>query len=148
MSLSAAVPSVFRMDIDTTVAATPSRVGSYNRWLYWVPTAALCAVFVASGIWYLVDPRGAADNYVALGFPGRYTIVYTVAALKILGSAVIVWGRWRTLTMFAFAGMLFNLLLALDAEIALRTSNIAVAAVTLVFWCLAFWADRLRFPRS
>lgn len=110
---------------------------------YWVATGLFCAVFVFSGLWSFADPGGAAEEYRHLGYTDR--LVYPLAVAKLLGVAAILWGWSRTLTHFAFAGFLFDLLLALEAHAAQMEPKIALAAVALVLWVAAFVADRRRF---
>lgn len=114
-----------------------------GRRLYWVATGLLCLIFVYSGVWSFVDPEGTRIETVRLGFPGY--VVYPLAIAKLLGVAVILWGRSRTLTGFAFAGFLYDLILALSAHIALRESYGWVDVFALLAWTGAYLADRQRF---
>lgn len=106
-------------------------------------TGLFVLIFAFSAVWNLLDPQGARADTVALGFPA-YS-VYPLAAAKLVGLAVILWGGSRTLTGFAFAGFIYDLLLALSAHIALRNAGRgALALFALVVTLAAWWADRRR----
>lgn len=124
------------------VQESPSSPLAAQR-LYWVATGLFCFMFIYSAVWTIVDPVGTRIETVRLGFPAY--VIYPLAAAKLLGVAVIVWGRLRTLSGFAFAGFLYDLLLALSAHVALRESYGWVAAFGLVLWGCAFWVDRRRY---
>lgn len=110
---------------------------------YWVATGLFCAVFVFSGVWSIVDPDGARETLSRLGYPEFF--VYPQAIAKLLGVAAILYGRWRTLALFAFAGFLYDLLLALAAHIAIDDPQAFLAIAGLVVWAAAFWVDRRRY---
>lgn len=62
---------------------------------------------------------------------------------KLAGVVTILWGRFRTLVLFAFAGFLYDLLLASGSHIAQDDPQLALAALGLVLWAGAFGVDRL-----
>lgn len=107
-------------------------------------TGLFCLMFVYSAVWSLVDLQGTQVQTRDLGFPDYFVIPQSIA--KLLGIAAILSRRSRTLTNLAFAGFLYDLLLALGAHIANRETWGFVAAFGLVLWGAAFWADRRRFP--
>lgn len=110
-------------------------------------TGLFVLIFGFSAVWNLLDPQGARADTVALGFPA-YS-VYPLAAAKLLGLAVILWGGSRTLTGFAFAGFIYDLLLALSGHIVQRDpAEGALALFALVVTLGAWWADRQRSPAA
>lgn len=115
-----------------------------NRRRYWVVTGLFVTIFFYSAVWALVDPVGTRIDTVDLGFPG-YS-VYPLAIAKLLGLAVILWGRSRTLTGFAFAGFLYDVLLALSAHIVQRDPGEGSLALFALVVTVAAWrVDRQRF---
>lgn len=110
---------------------------------YWIATGLLCLVFAVSVLLTVLDPGGTREQTVELGYPGW--AIYPLAAAKAAGVAVVLWGRSRTLTGFAFAGFLYDLVLALAAHIAERQAYGLVAMIGLAVWTAAFLADRQRF---
>lgn len=115
---------------------------------YWVATGALCALFIFSGVWELVDLDAAKQTFRDLGYPDRLAAFSAVA--KLLAVATILWARSRTLTFFAFAGLLYDMLLALSGHIATSDPNVVLAIAGIFIWSWAFYADQRRFgpPRT
>jgi DoxX-like family len=111
---------------------------------YWIATGLFTLLFVSSIVLTLSDLNTSFKSYAHLGFPAWS--VYFNATGKILGLIAIYWNRSRTLKDFAFAGFLFDLLLALSAHIAQREADVFLAAFGLVLWGFAFFMNRKVFP--
>jgi DoxX-like family len=111
---------------------------------YWIATGLFTLLFVASIILTLGDLAGSYKSYAHLGFPA-WSVFFNATA-KILGLIAIYWNQSRTLKDFAFAGFLFDLLLALCAHIAQREVDVLQAAFGLVLWGFAFYMNRKAFP--
>jgi hypothetical protein len=123
---------------------TESAVSSPLGLRYWIPTGLLCAVFVVSILLTVFDQPGSEKEFVVLGFPAFFSL--PLAAAKAAGVAAVLIRRYRTLTLFAFAGFLYDMILALGAHIHendFPSGWIAVAG--LVVWVAAFWADQNAF---
>lgn len=132
------------MTTATRAAARPATPAERrDLLLYRLATGALCAVFAVSVLLTFGDLDGTRAQLADLGFPTYFAIPQGVA--KVLGIVAILSRRSRTLTYFAYAGFLFDLLLALTAHIAERETYGLLAAAALVIWVAAFWADRRRF---
>jgi DoxX-like family len=115
-----------------------------DRRAYWVALGLFTIMFAYSAIWSIVDPDGTKRATAKLGYPG-YLGVYPLATAKLAGLAAILSRRSRTLTHFAFAGFLFDLLLALAGHI--HTNDFPsgwLAVLGLVFWVAAFVMDTKR----
>ncbi len=125
----------------TTARADASRTGDHRT--YWAVTSLFCLIFIFSGVWTLVDPQGARDTLERLGFPAYFA--YPQAAAKLAGVAVILWGRWRTLSGLAFAGFFYDVVLALGAHVAEGDPDVALAAFAIVVIGAAYLVDRRRF---
>jgi hypothetical protein len=114
-----------------------------DRRLHLVVTGLFVAIFLYSAVWALVDPAGTRIDNVDLGFPAY--MVYPLAIAKLAGLAVILLGGSRTLTDLAFAGFLYDLLLALSAHVVQRDpARGLIAAAALVVTVAAWWIDRQR----
>jgi hypothetical protein len=125
-------------------ATNRTRAASWNHRRYWVITGLFCLLFLASAALILLDPQGTRINSEKLGFP-PYIAVYPSAAAKIAGVVVILWRRWPTLRMFAFAGFLYDMVLALMAHI--HESDFPsgwLAVFGIMVWCGAIWGERDR----
>lgn len=122
----------------------PSSAATLSPRIYWLATGLFCFMFIVSVLLTIFDLPGTIRQMLDLGFPVYLIWPQTVA--KVLGVVAILSRRSRTLTNLAFAGFLYDLILALFAHIAERETYGLVAAFGLVLWGFAFWADRRRFP--
>jgi hypothetical protein len=100
-------------------------------------------VFLVSVLLTVVDYDGTIAQLRDLGFPTYFA--WPQAAAKLLGVVAVLTRRSRTLALFAYAGFLFDMLLALAAHVAEREPYALVAVAGLVIWGFAFAADRRRF---
>lgn len=90
-----------------------------------------------------MDYDGTITQLRELGFPTYLAWPQTIA--KLLGVVAVLSRRSRTLSQFAYAGFLFDMLLALAAHIAERQLYGLVAVAGLAIWAWAFREDRRRF---
>jgi DoxX-like family len=131
------------MDTVSPVATRRSLPGSMSR-SYWLALGLFAVMFLYSAIWSLVDPGGTRIATAKLGYPG-YLGVYPLSIAKLAGLAAIFSRRSRTLTHFAFAGFLFDLLLALAGHI--HKSDFPsgwLAVFGLALWVAAFVMEERR----
>ncbi len=117
-----------------------------TRIVYFIATGLFFTVFIVSILLSVLDPQGTIDEYRKLSFPTWLLIPQTLA--KALGLLAISQRRWPVLKDFAFAGFLYNLLLALGAHIAVRDVNVVLAIIGLAAWVFAFTMDRIYIPRA
>jgi DoxX-like family len=114
-----------------------------TRRLYRMATGLFLALFVGSVILSLADINESYKEFVHLEFPAWSFIALTVA--KVLGLVAIVTNRSQTLKDFAFAGFLYDLLLALGGHIAHQELKALLAVFGLLVWVFAFVMDRRFF---
>ena len=115
-----------------------------DRLLYWVPTGAFTLLFVGSVALTFADLEASRVSTEGFGYPGWVVVPQGIA--KALGLLAVLVPRWHTLTGLAFAGFLYDLLLAWGAHIAQRDApNFALASVGLVLTVAAYLAYRRRF---
>jgi DoxX-like family len=107
---------------------------------YWIATGLLAALFVGSAIFGVVDIDASKAEWLRLGYPFWTFWVLTVA--KVLGIAAIIWNRSDTLRDFAFAGFLFDLLLAAGAHLAVPEVKAVLPIGCLGIWGFAFAVRR------
>lgn len=112
--------------------------------LYWIATGLFTLLFSVSVILTLGEFPISVEVYRVLGFD-RWLVFFNAFA-KILGLAAILQNRSRTLKEFAFAGFLFDLLLALVAHILLQQIEVFLALFGLVLWTFAFVMHRRVYP--
>jgi len=103
----------------------------------------LCFMFLVSAIWSLSDYSGTIVVTEKIGYPGF--IVLPLAIAKLLGIAAIIYGRWPTLKTFAYAGFLYDLILATLGHYHHPgvDTGIGLAIFGLVLWVCAYVLDTL-----
>lgn len=112
-----------------------------------MPIGLLCLVFVVSAALTFLDPGGTMRSTAKLGFPTFF--VYPLAVAKLLGVAAVLSRRLRTLSHFAFAGFLFDMVLALSAHVHEHDFPAGWLAVAgLIIWVAAFASEHRRWSRE
>ncbi len=114
--------------------------------LYWIAIGLFGLLFIGSAIFGVVDPQGSYDEYRHLEFPSW--ILYPLSLLKVLGIVAIISNRSQTLKDFAFAGFLYDLLLALGGHIAQQEIKFLLPIFGLTLWGFAFYMDRQLHPKT
>lgn len=110
-----------------------------NKTIYWIFTGLLSALMLTSVSRYLLDLETFRANFETLGYNGR--IVIPLAIAKILGILAIVSNKIKFLKEWAYAGFLFNFLLALEAHIALNDGHFMgpIIALALLIGSYVFY---------
>lgn len=98
--------------------------------IYWISTGVMCAIFAYSAQMYIVNYEQIVSYFPNLGFPGW--LVAPLAALKILGIIAILSKKSRFLKEWAYAGFLFDSLLAFFAHYFAADGQGMIAAVAIV----------------
>lgn len=110
--------------------------------LYKVSLTLFCVLFIGSAILTVVDLKGSYEGFARLQFPAW--ILYPLSLAKVLGIVAILKSNCRTLKDFAYAGFLYDLLLALGGHIAnWWDRDIFLALFGLIVWNATFWSDRV-----
>lgn len=102
-------------------------------------------LFFAVSALSILDPDGSRAQFRYLGYPEFLALPLSVA--EVLGMAAILSRRSRALMDLAFAGFLFELLLAAAGHLVNGDVDVWLTALGLLLWTAAFAADRRRFPR-
>jgi hypothetical protein len=124
----------------SSVVAT-SRSIRLAGWKYWLPIGLLCTVFLFSAALSAFDPDGTRTSAAKLGFQ-TFLAVYPLAAAKLAAVVAILWRKSKALTHFAFAGLLYDMLLALGGHIDAKDFPAGYLAVFgLLVWVFAFRAS-------
>ena len=86
-----------------------------NKIIYWISTGLLCALFIMGAMMYIFNYPRAEGFFISLGFPTW--IIYPLATVKILGVITILTRKSNFLKELAYAGFLFDALLAFFAHL-------------------------------
>ncbi len=123
---------------------TQTLVSNSTQRLYWIAIGLFALLFGGSVILSLSDLNESYKEYRHLEFPA-WSVFFNLSG-KVLGLAAIFYNKSRTLKDFAFAGFLFDLLLALGGHIAQMEIKVLLAVFGLVIWAFAFVMDRKMYP--
>lgn len=106
------------------------------RILHWVFTLLLSALLLMSASMYFFQHDEVAVAFTIFGFPTW--LVYPLAIAKILGVVLIItkWKKW--LTEWAYAGIFFNVSLAIGAHLTIQDGDQIVAIVGLILMIGSF----------
>ena len=116
-----------------------------NRIIYWTATALMCLVFLFSAGMYLFATERAAEFFVNLGFPTW--LVYPLAVLKILAVVAILTKKSKFLKELAYAGFLYDAVLALAAHLIANDGEFMPALIA-VSATLVSWVYDRKFPNK
>lgn len=111
-----------------------------KRIAHWIFTGLLSALLLMSAGMYLSQPEVIKGAFLVFGFPTW--LVYPLAIAKILGVATILLKFNRTLAEWAYAGIFFNVLLAIGAHLGIGDNagaGSALIALTLWSGSYIFW---------
>ena len=116
---------------------------NYYKLTYWISTSLLCLLFFAGGLMYLFNYPRASGFFENLGFP--VWLIYPLAALKISGAIVVISRRFSFLKELAYAGFLYDAILALVAHVMVLDGEYMPAIIALALLAVSWWADRKAF---
>jgi len=111
-----------------------------KRITHWVFTGLLGAMLLMSAGMYLFQHEMIKGAFTVFGFPTW--LVYPMAIAKILGVATILLKFTKTLAEWAYAGIFFNVLLAIGAHLGIGdNAGAGSALMALVLWMgsYVFW---------
>ncbi|MGH1337728.1 MAG: DoxX family protein [Aureispira sp.] len=114
-----------------------------NKTIYWIATGLLCFLFFSGAMMYLFNYQHAYKFFVSLGFP--IWIIYPLAGLKILGVVAILTRKSLFLKELAYAGFLYDAILALVAHIVVSDGEYAPAIVAIIVTIISWNYDRKVF---
>ncbi|PHS53315.1 MAG: hypothetical protein COB01_05070 [Lutibacter sp.] len=86
-----------------------------NKYVYWISTISLFSMLILTGIFYMVYYEKLVIYFESYGYP--IYLIYPLAIAKIMGSIVILFYKNSLLKKLAYAGFLFNFILAFFAHV-------------------------------
>ena len=115
------------------------------RITHWLTTGLVCLLFTASALIYILRHDEVSETFhLNLGFPAW--LVYPMAVAK-LGAVIMLLSKFnRTLTEIAYAGLVFNMLLAVGVHVLTGDSQIIapIVALILIFGSYFTWKRKLK----
>lgn len=117
-----------------------------NKIIYWLATGFLTLVFLFSASMYLFNYERASGFFINLGFPTW--LIYPLAVLKIGGIVAIISKKSKFLKELAYAGFLFDAILALVAHIKVADGEFAPAAIAIIAVVISWIYDRKVFSNK
>ena len=110
-----------------------------NLWIYRISTGMLTVFMLLSAGMYLFMHDFAVEMWEALGVPTF--IIYPLAAAKILGLLAIWSNKSKMLKEWAYAGFVFNFLLAIGVHLNVADGEFggALMALILVVTSRIYW---------
>lgn len=117
-----------------------------NKVIYWISTGLLCALFFAGAMMYFLNYPRAESFFISLGFPTW--LIYPLAALKIAGALTILTKWSKFFKELAYAGFLYDALLALVAHLMVSDGEYLFSGIALILISLSWIYDRKVYPIS
>lgn len=114
-----------------------------NKIIYWIATGIICLLFLSGGLMYLFNYEYAHQFFIFLGFPTW--IIYPLAVLKLLGPLAIITRKSLFLKELAYAGFLFDAILAVTAHIMVGDGYIYHGFAAIIFTIISWVYDRRIF---
>jgi len=85
------------------------------RIVHWLTTGLVCILFTASALTYILNHDEVSETFLSeLGFPAW--LVYPMAVAKLAAVVMLLTKFNKALTEWAYAGLVFNMLLAIGAH--------------------------------
>ncbi len=103
----------------------------------WISTGLLTALMLFSASMYIVKYDDVSLVFGKLGFPAF--IIYPLAIAKILGLVAIWTNKSKSLKEWAYAGFVFDLLLAAGAHISVNDGEFAPALFGIVLVAVSYF---------
>ncbi|MGK0414430.1 MAG: hypothetical protein ACJA1B_002655 [Polaribacter sp.] len=116
-----------------------------NKIIYWIATGLLCALFIMGAMMYLTNYPRAEGFFMSLGFPTW--IIYPLAALKIIGPITVLIRKSLFLKELAYAGFIFDAILAFFAHYMVRDGEYMFAILAIIFTTISWVYDRKVFGK-
>lgn len=114
--------------------------------IYWIATGLMCLIFLFSAGMYFLNYEQVSLFFSNLGFPSW--LIYPLAIAKVLGVAVILLRRPTFLKELAYAGFLYDALLASAAHILAEDGAQMMAILALIFITISWYTNRKVFYKD
>ncbi len=116
-----------------------------DKIIYRTTTAIICFLFASGALMYIFNYDYAHQFFITLGFPTW--IIYPLAVLKLLGPIAIITRKSLFLKELAYAGFLYDAILAVAAHIMVGDGFIYHGIVAIVLTIVSWIYDRKLFGK-
>ncbi|SEL08683.1 DoxX-like family protein [Aquimarina amphilecti] len=116
-----------------------------DKIIYWISTGILSALFMFSSMMYIFNYPRIEGFFINLGFP--IWIIYPLAILKTFGVLAILTKKNNFLKELAYAGFLFDVILALSAHIMVNDREFMPSVIAIIATILSWIYDRKVFGK-
>ncbi|NER14275.1 DoxX family protein [Leptobacterium flavescens] len=111
-----------------------------QRIIYWVATALFSLLYLFSVYNYLFNHEAIKGAFESLGYP--VYLIYPLATAKILGLVVILSNKGGSLKEWAYAGFVFNTILAFFAHYMVSDGQQMGAALALILILTSYFLGK------
>lgn len=111
-----------------------------DLWIYRIATGLLTVMMVFSASMYFIQHQMVEEMFQSLGFP--VFIIYPLAIAKILGLVAIWTRKSEMLKEWAYAGFVFELMLAIGAHVNAADGEFAGALMGLVLVVMSYFFQK------
>jgi len=115
---------------------------NWNKILYWVGTAFMCAVFIFSASMYFSKTEMVKGFFTLLGFPTW--IVIPLAIAKVAALTAILSRKFKLLMEWAYAGLFFDAILAFSAHYHANDNGYLFSVIAIIGILLS----RIMLPKA
>ena len=116
-----------------------------DKTIYWISTGLLCALFTMGAMMYIFNYPRAEGFFISLGFPTW--IIYPLATVKIIGPITILTRKSNFLKELAYAGFLFDAILAFFAHLMVSDGEYLFSIIALILTITSWIYDRKVFGK-
>jgi DoxX-like family len=114
-----------------------------NKIIYWIATVIMIMIFAYSASMYLTKYEMVVGFFKHLGFPTW--LIYPLAFAKIAGIIVVLFKKPAFLKEIAYAGFLFDALLALTSHTIAKDGGYLFSLIALIATIVSWIYDRKVF---
>lgn len=111
--------------------------------IYRITTGLVSLLMAFSATMYFVQNEMVSETFLKLGFPTF--IIYPLAIAKILGLIAIWTNKSKMLKEWAYAGFVFDLLLATGSHLVAQDGEFAPSLVALILLSVSYYYHRKLF---
>ena len=111
-----------------------------NTIIFWTATGLLCALVGASAFGYILNFDGVSEIFKSLGYPTF--VIIPLAIAKIMAIVAIASNQVKWLKEWAYAGLFFDFMLALQAHIVADDHEWLGAVIATVLLAISYIYDK------